>query len=522
MTRALRFRTGGQRVAGAVPWDSRGAVMGKLRRRVAASAVAVVLLLAGAVWSASPASAATSTPWVPGSWVSASVGTVAEFRAVSGGDTSGFVGAEAAEWVYTEPVVTPGSFGNTVVKLAGAEGSIHAEVSCARGSDAGMGGFFCGRVADGLNTFNAFDVHLRCEDGSVFANQGYNSVEGGSVIDRCSQFAHGRAVAVEVPVTPSGTVTMWWGATLQLGTSAETLTTELTCRDAVSGDDLTVSESGTGVAPAPVCPAGSYAVRTKVSSSTRGVLQDASVSVPNGAADYFGGNWQWQVWVGGLPCIAGSAACDAWQSVGTFPPGGDCVILDPDMPSTFAVGLPRQDCEDWRAGGGSFVNEPGSDGEGDNGLKVAIDRVVQAVQQWGKAIGDGIGRLRDQIGQLITCPAGTGCHVTTGGTGDGVKGGLRDGLVSKFQPWIDAWNGVIGGFDVGSPGCQGPAWTLGAPLNKTVHPFDACDEPMSTVAAVFKAALSVAAVVAGLMGCTRVLLSAIGLQIGKGGGEDGA
>ena len=76
------------------------------------------------------------------------------------------------------------------------------------------------------------------------------------------------------------------------------------------------------------------------------------------------------------------------------------------------------------------------------------------------------------------------------------------------------WSAAIGdlgqSLSVPSGGCEGPAMALGPPFNVTLHPYSACDAPMSTIASALKVGLSAIVVVGGGFSVLRRLGEAIG------------
>lgn len=88
---------------------------------------------------------------------------------------------------------------------------------------------------------------------------------------------------------------------------------------------------------------------------------------------------------------------------------------------------------------------------------------------------------------------------------------------SGVGPWGDAIGGLFGKLGGSGSGCEGPAVPF--PISdppKTLHPFNACDQPMSTVAGIAYAFSTVAVVVFGAIAGLKVLGSAFGFHVGFG------
>jgi hypothetical protein len=123
-------------------------------------------------------------------------------------------------------------------------------------------------------------------------------------------------------------------------------------------------------------------------------------------------------------------------------------------------------------------------------------------------------------------------------------GAILDGLQALFVPesaemqgdiqgvkdsWSDAApmtvftsvGDVVGALNVPSPGgsCAGPDYTFTNPVShsaQTLHPFDSCSSPMSTIAMISRAALQVGVWVAGVLLAFRVLAAAFGVRVSAG------
>jgi hypothetical protein len=95
---------------------------------------------------------------------------------------------------------------------------------------------------------------------------------------------------------------------------------------------------------------------------------------------------------------------------------------------------------------------------------------------------------------------------------DQVSGDINGSSVS---PWFGAVGPLFTGLGGSAGGCAGPAVTF--PMTSTtVHPFDACSSPMSTVASISYAFTSVAVIVLGGLAGLRAVGMGFGFNVGFG------
>lgn len=84
---------------------------------------------------------------------------------------------------------------------------------------------------------------------------------------------------------------------------------------------------------------------------------------------------------------------------------------------------------------------------------------------------------------------------------------------------VSTWNVLVGAVTVPNPGggCQGPPLTVSAGLvgggDYTIYPFEACSDPMASVAGIVRAALSLFIYVGAVLASSRFVASAFGLQL---------
>lgn len=111
---------------------------------------------------------------------------------------------------------------------------------------------------------------------------------------------------------------------------------------------------------------------------------------------------------------------------------------------------------------------------------------------------------------------------------------LQRAVEGVRAPWDASWpgtaladvGGMMAGFPVGAGGgCQGPGFTVSMALvgggSHTLHPFSACSQPMATVAAVVKIALTVSFYMACSFLTIKLVLGAFGWQLPNSWGSRG-
>lgn len=200
----------------------------------------------------------------------------------------------------------------------------------------------------------------------------------------------------------------------------------------------------------------------------------------------------------------GKITCE-WRQ----PPNG------PVVPDPGPIKLTPEDCAEFIQ---KMVQPQSQPVDQDNfgPLKDAIVQVKRAVDAVRQAVESGFSKLQAAlIGESVApFPAPEPIPLPTTGP---PAPGAADQMKEKFSPWVNALQGLIDAFNVPDPGCEGAGFWIPYPVNKTIHPFDACTEPWTTVARVFKAGLSVVLVVTGGIGCFRLLGAALGYHTGQGG-----
>lgn len=535
------------------------------RLRVVLGAVVCVLLGVGmGLVGPAPAASAVASPWIPPSWTKTEAGTGSTGRAALAGGVWAVAGAAG---------ITQGA------ALADCDGS--------GWSNSGMYG--CLRYQVVLDSSGLLRWHLiGCTPGWV-GNSGCSSSSApadGSLVTSdlgtsevtCNGETRGgtRVRATDgvptvvdswcaggAPTRFSGGGHFDWtyGADDYVYSAAsDVLTTELTCRDTTTGEDQQVTEVGTAgaAAPAPVCPSGTIAIRVKVISSTRGVVQDTSMST-NWAdwSQYMSGGGGVAVpGMGGFPCVVGGPCDDWWTKTTPAPSNADCWTQMSDL-SLFA--LEPSDCQDANQNG--TVQTPSDTGESSNNtdlnpiirvitstvkgvvdavnavrsainaVKSAVDKVTSAIAGIAKAVGSAAQQIVDGIKGAIESSTqsildkldslfGSGQGSTQGPGHDSGQGSSgSSGPVAKLNAWLTAIQSVTAAFNRPDPGCDGIAVTLPQPIHRTFRVFGSCDEPWKSAALVSKAILGMSMGVGGLLACFRILAAALGLQTGVGGGE---
>lgn len=535
-------------LAGAFP-----ARLGRLKRSLTAWCLGVALVIVSALGSA-PVAAAASSWWIPSTWIVAAVGTVAGAADALTGDVSG---AAPPAGVRVEQDLNYNGGGGTDLYKWQAEGMVLYRVwyACSGGSCRGDWG-----------------THDVVDPSTV----GQSQASGNAVCTKPDGHDELRPVVLSMGTWPldicgSGTFVRLgmpggsdWGhrfvdASIYVGSlSPDPIITSVTCRSASTGHDTVRTESSTsGVASAPVCPAGSYSVRVRVTQGDE-VLQDASISAgaSPGAEDYLTspGDWELVPTPGGdSPCALtprdgtmalsaiplNQAMCDEGGSGGTgeeLPQpqecGADPVCLAVGV-AVQAVNLVKQAVDRVKNAVDAVKN---AINKGIAGIKSTIqstvDRIIEAIQAVERAIVQGVVDLGKLIQELIDKPGdpgpgtGTGgctsssCGGVTpgGGPGPGVGDGWSD-LGEKFSPITDGLDDLGRAFNPPATGdCKGPGVPLG--LNGELsYPLDACAEPMRGVAGIAKMACGVMMMLGAAMAIVRVLASSFGMTVDLGRGE---
>lgn len=513
------------------------------RKTWAAVAASLVSGLAfGLLAPAAPARAAGSAWWLPSSWMTVASGTAAAVRAyltgVGGSVSNSPALALESTWVGTgAQKVSVRVTGVTATNLPKLQYAVTGSVTA--------------WPADGeaWGKYNATTSgNLTCVDGYSQAIGGWTSEGAPNISGPCN--VHGGVYSVWFRRTGFADTTrtwQWW--TWYAGVDA--LVTQVTCRNLSTGADTVVTESSTsGVAPMPVCPAGTVAVRAKITQGST-TLQDASITSTalDNYAGYIGdpGAWEWR---------SGSQPSDCWIQKSADP--------------TMVIALSASVCSEADDNGyGQAEEQP--DCAGDlvcsmvqatkdflgriltgiattanriaglvesvrSAIQSAVQTVVDTIQsviqsvldaigQVVQAIQDGLQSLLGILGQILDKLGGDG------GGGGGPEGGdvgcahidnplnpvewvyrplacifvpdmdgvgdkldeLKDAVVDKFQPWLDAYDDAAGVFDSSGGSCEGwvfhvPGYFASKTGVSTIEIGNACEYPVSQYAAFSRAA----------------------------------
>lgn len=479
------------------PWRR---LLGRLGRLLASLVMAGGLLLGV---SAGQAHAAGSSWWLPSDWVSVSSGTVGAVRSYLTGVGGTVSNAPALDlestWVGT------GSQ-KVSVRVVGLTASGLPKLQYAVTNYAGVW------PADGepWGKYNATTSgNLTCIDGYSQAIGGWTAEGAPNISAPCS--VHGGVRSVwfhRSGFADSSRSWQWW--TWNAGVDA--LVTTVTCRDLTTGQDSTLTETSTsGVAAAPVCPAGSVAVRVRIVQGSS-VLQDASIT--NGALSTYGqylgdpGGWDWRT--------RSETDCYLQRS------------SDPTMVIALSVGVCREVAQEGQGTGDdpsgcaaddvvcAIREEAGKLARILTGIADSTRRVIEAVRDLQTGVREDLGEIK---GKLTDQGGGEGDPGDTGPTGSPCQSGqqlanaanpvewvqrgvecaltpneegiadkwdrIQGGIGEPLAPWQDALGGVAEAWAMTPGSCQGPALVmpLGEPVGTfTLHPLDACTEPMATLA----------------------------------------
>lgn len=519
------------------------AVRRRNRRALVSVVVGAAVFLAGWLGGAGTARASSGRWWLPTAWTSTASGSLDDVRSIMSGGTlslggtpgitqgalpgvqSGnpaFFGWELVEvnlsgglWVFHRAYCNPGTSNSTGCDSAPAEGTVITARS------------FIGTVTCAAGTRDSQVVTVTA---GVPAGPSY-----------CGSSPVTSFVA---PVTSSGA---WqWiirGFTYTSG-AADVYTTTITCRSLSTGADTTQTESAAGSAPSPVCPAGTVLVRAQVWRGST-LLQDSSIT--SAALSQYGG-------------YLGDPGGWTWHDDG----GDNCHIQNSADP-TMVIVLSVDVCHEANQGGvtqSEQVQDCGSDivcsaiQQGTSTISriltgiastvgqllTGVGRIISAISGVVQGIIDGVRGFVDQVIAAINAvrdllqaildtlsgPGPTGPGNLDGGGGPGLPGGPDPGtlpqvLKDKFGPLIDFWGDMASAFNPPAGSCAGPSLHLPSQLGgQTVHPFDACTEPMATMALWTKRIGTALLVVGSLLLTWRVLSSSLslGVDVGKGGSSD--
>lgn len=365
--------------------------------------------------------------------------------------------------------------------------------------------------------------------------------------DANSQAAHGPIVKISKSQEAGGGSRAFTGFEWVAGAAPAVTTTTLLCRslgDTEGLGDFQVTESsapGSTVAPSPVCPSGSYAVRITVENSVDGVLSDTSITAPDWYL-FDPSSVEIQAGIGPNRCIAGMPECDELQQDPENlwnPLNGTCwakqenpvywtsLVADIDpVPGERWEQVPDEWClsPESPAGAVPMPEPPETPTDPDQGIiSRGLERLKEAVEDLGEGMASGFGKVASGIkglgDKIAEGAAGTAGAIGRAVTPDaGVMSGLGaragDALGEPFRPWTDALGSIPAAFQASSDGCQGPAWTI--PGGGTHYPFQSCSGPQATIAGFVYVATGAAVVVLGVLACVRLIGSSLGLQIGGG------
>lgn len=496
-------------------------------RKLAAWLVGCALVVAGAVGGAAPAAAAPAVGfWIPSEWFTVATGAASAVRAYLNGAGGTVSNAPALDlestWWGTGPE-------KVSVRVVGVTAANLPKLQYAVTNEGGQW------PADGepWGKYNATTSgNLTCQDNYSQAIGGWTSEGAPNISSPCS--VHGGVKSVwfhRSGFTDTTRTWQWW--TWYAG--VEALRTDVTCRNLSTGADTVVTESSpSGVAPMPVCPAGTVAVRAQIWQGSV-LLQDASMT--STALDKFGAyigdpvGWDWK-----------------WGST-----AGDCYISQSSDP-TMVIQLSVSACSEGADQGiGQAQEQPDCGADlvcsmvrlvGDTisglmrGLSTTVNRILDVIRDGFNGVKTGLQSILEKLIEFKEQEAadtgggpGEGetagpCTEATCGSKDPGIGGPPDGpgagwddLGSKFDPLMDALDDLGHAFNPPATGdCRGPGipLTVGRP---PVYPLDACEQPMAGVASLAKIACGVLLCLGAFMAIVRVVLSSIGMTVDVGQGS---
>lgn len=521
-----------------------------LRRLVAGVAAGVAGVVLAVSLPAAPARAAGVAWWLPSSWVTVASGTVEAARAVLAGVGS-FSVDPGSDPVTIGAGPTPDGIacGFRITALAFDPATYRLTVTYSRTYSQNCSS----TTVDGYANFSQYV----CGDGTYEgAGSHYVPATTTTAVIQYSASYGGcstRGGVVGFGSPGQGGFNQWNAFRYSLAGGLLTTVTSVTCRNLSTGVDSVISESSVGasVAPAPVCPAGTVPVRVVVTSAGS-VVSDASITssaLANYGA-YMGdpGGWEWR---------SGSQPSDCWIQKSADPSmviALSASVCSEAHDNGYGQAEEQPDCgadvvcsmvqatKDFL---GRILNGIATTANRIAGLvesvrsaiqsavqtvvdtiESVIQSVIDAIGQVVQAIQDGLQSLLDILGQILDKLGGDG-----GGGGGGPEGGdvgcahidnplnpvewvyrplacifvpdmdgvgdkldeLKDGIVDKFQPWLDAYDDAAGVFDSSGGSCEGwvfhvPAYFAGKTGVSTIEIGNACEYPVSQYAAFSRAA----------------------------------
>jgi hypothetical protein len=304
----------------------------------------------------------------------------------------------------------------------------------------------------------------------------------------------------------------------------------------------TEAAGGTGGFVVPSCSAagdGNYAESISVSACPGGLAACQvvfSYSTPDTpsqplCAPASGNVCYWQIQINGTPCVVGNAACASWWPTyqaspstsgvtclwGTYSmPVPDCQFLE------YAYTAPGGDPTTGTQVGSSTATAPDTGGEASP--NAAANPSVDTSSNQAQCYPSGWAAFNpvEWVLKPVECALVwafepdastlTAAQTTLGG----------DLTAAGPGPLFAAMGTLIGSLNgVGGSGCQGPAVTFDIEtVNQTIYPWDACDPPMSTVAALVYDLATVLVVVAGGLAFIRSLAAGFGFNFSMTGDSD--
>lgn len=522
------------KAARAVLWAVRG-----LLSLILASGFA--LAAAAALVGVPTAQAADSPWWLPSAWVTSTSGTAAEaagYMTGAGGSVSNSPALALGGWngsgASTVTVQLEGNQANGLPIL-----SYVVELGFPNPPSWPVDGAFWGQWNPGAGYGNG---KATCVDGT--ANQTVAWASGAASVSGCN--VRGGVRQIDFVFTGTDTSRSWQSWTWYAGQDA--LVTTLTCRNLATGVDTTVTEtSASGSAAAPLCPAGTVAVRVRITQGSV-VLQDASIST------------------GALSTYAGYLGDPgAWEWGQTDP--GNCFIQrsdDPTMVIVLSLAICNEAAENGVVGPATEVPSCAEDvvcqaverlrSESSrllSGILGGLAKVVQAIKDMQTGVREDLNEIKEKIdgsedpgpvdpgtgvptgspaceGQTVTNAAnpvewvkdGVECALTP--NQDGINEDLdrmRDGIGKPLEGWEDALGDVAAAWSMTPGSCAGPElrFPLGPPVGTfTLHPLDACSQPMATVAVISKLVATVLMLSAAAWAAAGAVAAGLGYS---GGGS---
>ncbi|MGC3993448.1 MAG: hypothetical protein QM779_04865 [Propionicimonas sp.] len=505
-------------------------------RRCVAALLGAAVLVAG--WAGdAPVARAAGAWWLPTSWVSAAVGTVAVALDYLNGGTGTAVGDQGGvESVSYATYDGAGLYNQekVSVRLNSSGLLVWQNDGCRNGSGCTVG------VVDGSLVsvdWTGGKLKRYCVDGT--SSSSYVTIASGVVTSGITQCASNGGLA-KIVYTGGYTSALFYASwTWRVKASTTALVTTVTCRNLSTGVDSEISESATppSVAPSPVCPAGTVAVRVRVTQGTT-VLQDSSIT--SAALSQYGdyltnpSGWTWE---------GDSQTCYLQSST------------DPSM----VIALVAAVCSEADQGGGLNPTQETQDCGSDivcaavqagasvlaklltgiasgitkvvSGIQSVISTIKTVVQSVIDGIRDGVQSIVDKLTDFqnsvqdgfdsllsLLDPGPDG-----GGDGSGpgpapTPSAPSSKVEGKLQPWLNLFDQVGGAFREEQSDCKGPPFHM--VLNDrsfTLYLFNACGD-RAALASTSRIAITVGLVWVAILSTVRVFSSAVGLQL-KGGGD---